>query len=71
MFDVAGLKVAMENAEEYIKEKADFVTLSNNESGVANAIKKFVFDLPPLPYHGHNSFVCIKDATTEKKGGAR
>ena len=44
MFDVAGLKIAMANAEDYIKEKADFVTTSNNESGVANAIKKVIFD---------------------------
>jgi len=43
MFDCAGLKVAMENAEPYLKEKADFVTDSNNENGVAKAIQKIIF----------------------------
>lgn len=44
MFECAGLKIAMANAEPYLKEKADFVTTSNNESGVAKAIQKFIFD---------------------------
>ena len=43
MFEGAGLKIAMANAEEYLKEKADFITASNNDSGVAKAIKKFIF----------------------------
>lgn len=44
MFECAGLKIAMANAEEYLKKKADYITISNNESGVAKAIKKFVFN---------------------------
>ncbi len=44
MFECAGLKVAMENAEEYLKEKADYITESNNNDGVAKAINKFIFD---------------------------
>ncbi len=44
MFECAGLKIAMENAEEHLKEKADFVTASNNNDGVAKAIQKFVFN---------------------------
>lgn len=44
MFDFAGLKVAMGNAEEYLKEKADFITTSNNDNGVARAIQKFIFN---------------------------
>lgn len=44
MFECAGLKIAMENAEPFLKEKADFVTASNNDSGVAKAIQKFIFD---------------------------
>lgn len=44
MFECAGLKIAMENAEEYLKENADFVTVSNNDNGVAKAIEKFIFD---------------------------
>ena len=43
MFECAGLKIAMENGEEYLKEKADFITASNNDNGVAKAIKKFIF----------------------------
>jgi len=44
MFECAGIKVAMGNAEQYLKEKADFVTASNNENGVAKAIKKYIFN---------------------------
>lgn len=44
MFECAGLKIAMENAKEELKEKADFITASNNEDGVAKAIQKFVFN---------------------------
>lgn len=44
MFECAGLKIAMENANEKLKEKADFITASNNDSGVAKAIQKFVFN---------------------------
>lgn len=42
MIQAAGLSVAMENAEEGIKEIADVVTLTNDENGVAHAINKFV-----------------------------
>lgn len=44
MFECAGLKIAMANAEEYLKERADFITTSNNDSGVAKAIQKFIFN---------------------------
>ena len=44
MFECAGLKIAMENANEKLKEKADFITASNNDNGVAKAIQKFVFN---------------------------
>ena len=36
-------KIAMGNAIEAIKEKADFVTKTNDEAGIAYAINKFVF----------------------------
>jgi Cof subfamily protein (haloacid dehalogenase superfamily) len=42
MITYAGLGVAVENAEEELKEKADFITLSNDNDGVAYAIKKFI-----------------------------
>jgi len=35
MFDVCDFKVAMKNAVPSLLEKADFVTLSNNENGVS------------------------------------
>lgn len=35
MFEVAGLSVAVSNAENDIKEKVNYVTLSNDEDGVA------------------------------------
>ncbi len=43
MLEAAHLAVAMENATPEIKEIADFVTRSNEESGVGYAIEKFVF----------------------------
>lgn len=42
LLEAAGLGVAMENAVDAIKNKADFVTLSNNDEGVKHVIEKFV-----------------------------
>ncbi len=42
MIKAAGLGIAVGNAVEEVKAIADYVTLSNNEDGVAYAIKKFV-----------------------------
>jgi len=42
MIDYAGLGVAMGNSLEEIKSRADYVTTSNNEDGVAKAIGKFI-----------------------------
>ena len=44
MIEYAGLGVAMANSKDPIKEKADFVTLSNDEDGVAHVIHKFVLN---------------------------
>ena len=44
MIQYAGMGVAMGNAREEVKKYADFVTLSNDEDGVAYAIEKYVFD---------------------------
>ena len=38
----AGLGVAMANAMEDVRNVADYITLSNNDAGVAAAIEKFV-----------------------------
>jgi len=40
IMDTVGLSVSMKNAPEEVKRHADFVTLSNDEDGVAYAIKK-------------------------------
>ncbi|MDO4487675.1 MAG: Cof-type HAD-IIB family hydrolase [Eubacteriales bacterium] len=42
MILAAGTGVAMGNASDEVKSKADFVTLSNNEDGIAFALKKFM-----------------------------
>ncbi|MEW5953185.1 MAG: Cof-type HAD-IIB family hydrolase [Bacillota bacterium] len=42
MIDYAGLGVAVANAREEIRARADFVTLSNEEDGVAAVIHKFI-----------------------------
>lgn len=42
MIEYAGLGVAMGNANDDIKAAADFVTLTNDEDGVAYAIERFV-----------------------------
>jgi len=42
MIKEAGLGVAMGNAQEIVKEAADWVTTTNNEDGVAKAIQKWV-----------------------------
>ena len=44
MLRAAGLGVAMENGEEQVKQASDFVTVSNNDAGVASAIRKFVLE---------------------------
>lgn len=45
MLEWAGLGVAMGNAHKDVKEAADFVTTSNEEEGVAEALKRFVLNL--------------------------
>lgn len=41
MIEYVGLGIAMENAVEALKEVANFVTLSNEEDGIAYALRKF------------------------------
>ena len=45
MIKTAGIGVAMENAVEELKSVADYITLSCNENGVSEGIKKFCFNL--------------------------
>jgi Cof subfamily protein (haloacid dehalogenase superfamily) len=42
MFHFAGIKVAMGNAEVCVKEMADYITLNNDENGVAETINKYI-----------------------------
>ncbi|HYF94201.1 MAG TPA: Cof-type HAD-IIB family hydrolase [Symbiobacteriaceae bacterium] len=42
MFDLDCLKIAMGNAEDGLKERASFVTASNEDDGVARAVERFV-----------------------------
>ena len=44
MLNEAGLAVVMGNAEDDIKKYADFITDSNENSGVAMAINKFILN---------------------------
>lgn len=42
MIDYAGMGVVMENGNEELKKKAQFITKTNEEDGVAYAVEKFV-----------------------------
>ena len=44
MLRFAGLGVAMGNADNYVKENADYITTSNNDDGVGNVIEKFILN---------------------------
>ena len=44
MLKAAHVAVAMDNAKEAVKKESTFITLSNDESGVAYAVEKFVFE---------------------------
>lgn len=43
MIEFAGLGVAMANAQQVVKNAADYITLSNEEDGVAAVMEKFYF----------------------------
>jgi Cof subfamily protein (haloacid dehalogenase superfamily) len=42
MIQYAGMGVAMANAQEIVKNAADFITLSNDEDGIAHVINEFM-----------------------------
>lgn len=42
MIETAGLGVAMANAQPVVKEKADYITKSNDEDGVLHVIRQFM-----------------------------
>ena len=45
MLQFAGLGVAMGNASNYVQSKADYVTLSNEENGIADVIYKKILNI--------------------------
>lgn len=44
MIEYAGLGVAMANAQEIVKEHADYITLSNDEDGLVPVINQFILE---------------------------
>lgn len=44
MIEFAGLGVAMENAQDVVKEAADYITLSNDDDGILHVIQKFMLN---------------------------
>lgn len=44
MFKKAGFSIAVDNALDGVKKECDYVTLSNNEDGVAHALEKIIND---------------------------
>ncbi|GAA0179414.1 Cof-type HAD-IIB family hydrolase [Clostridium sediminicola] len=44
MIEYAGLGVAMRNAEDEVKDIADYITETNNNCGVAKVIREFILD---------------------------
>lgn len=45
MIKFAGMGIAMGNAQEPVKKVADYITLTNDEDGVAEAIER-IFNVP-------------------------
>ena len=44
MFEWAGIGVAMGNARKSVQEAADYITASNEEEGVAEALQRFILN---------------------------
>lgn len=44
MFRECGIGVAMENAEKGLKDIADYITLTNDEDGIAKFIEKHILE---------------------------
>jgi hydroxymethylpyrimidine pyrophosphatase-like HAD family hydrolase len=47
MIEYAGLGVAMGNASDIVKDRADYITDTNDNDGVAKVIDKFVLNQGP------------------------
>ena len=44
MIEYAGLGVAMGNGEKIVKDKAEYITSTNDEDGVKEVIEKFILN---------------------------
>lgn len=44
MIEYAGLGVAMQNAQQKVKDASQYITLSNDEDGVAHVVNKFILN---------------------------
>ncbi len=44
MIEFAGLGVAMDNAQQAVKDVANYITLSNDEDGICKVIEEFIFN---------------------------
>ena len=42
MIEYAGMGISMANGVEGVKERANYITLSNDEDGIAYALEKFL-----------------------------
>ncbi len=49
MYDYAGLRVAMGNAEDVLKQKADFIAPSVDEDGLVQVIENYILKASPRP----------------------
>ena len=45
MIEYAGVGVAMGNAQQIVKDHADYITLTNDEDGLVPVIEKFILNL--------------------------
>ena len=48
MFEASGFNIAMGNAFDGLKKKADYVTASNNREGAAKAVRKILTAQRPV-----------------------
>lgn len=48
MLKIAGLAAVMENAYPEVKKYADYIAPSNDEAGVADIIKRYIFDMETI-----------------------
>lgn len=44
MIEFAGIGVAMENAEDILKQSADYIALTNEDDGVGKFLKEIIYE---------------------------